>query len=470
VNAAIVYVGGLGGGIVHLSLLGQHTVTASIVDGNQNNIVLEGEGESPILYCQDATSINVIELTSVTGWTIRDLVINGNQANQSDATSEDNQCGIYWNTITWSQITNITFLNAYYHNLNADNCDYCDIHNNKFRTPRMNAITIKNGTYNLVGNNRMYSIPHHGVSIIAEAWLVCVGNIMYEADDAFFTTDADYIVIVGNSAYDTSGDYAVRLHDCQYGIVDGNVFWMGTEATDEDVIRVRQNCQNCIISNNILKGAIRAGVYIEYYGTYADSDDTIVESNQIISCAIGIFDGGIGTLIYHNKFTGCTTIIDASNAVNQCIPTFQMPFVNGTLFLSADDAPWGWEIDEDTEYAIALGHLPPEVQQVIRWKIWAVGLAAPGAANKMRLEIVGRGGASDETYTTESVDVANKPSNEINFAINDIVSWTLTSSDDADVDDFLGGDAVMVKVKHEAAGNGDIATDAAFLCVDLEYV
>ena len=88
----------------------------------------------------------------------------------------------------------------------------------------------------------------------------------------------------------------------------------------------------------------------------------------------------------------------------------------------------------------------------------------------MRLEININAGASNEPYTTEAIAVANKPSETSNFAANDVIYWEIDPSDDPDIGDLAGGDSLGIKVLHEAAGDGDIATDAVLRCVEIEYV
>jgi hypothetical protein len=63
--------------------------------------------------------------------------------------------------------------------------------------------------------------------------------------------------------------------------------------------------------------------------------------------------------------------------------------------------------------------------------------------------------------------VANHPSSSSNFAANDVIFWTIVT---AGVLALLGGDSVEVKVLHEAAGNGDCATNAYIRTVEIEYV
>ena len=88
----------------------------------------------------------------------------------------------------------------------------------------------------------------------------------------------------------------------------------------------------------------------------------------------------------------------------------------------------------------------------------------------MRLEINGYAGADNEPYNTETVAVADHPSESSNFAANDVIYWLLDATDDTDLDEMFGGDQIMVQVLHEAAGGPDCATDAAFTCVEIEYV
>lgn len=284
------------------------------------------------------------------------------------------------------------------------------------------------------------------------------------------------------------GNYATGISiasGTSQGVVSGNII----ENTYQTAI-ILSGSQNIVNDNkiNTVRGTgfgIRvAGNYNNIVGNsiynvtgswaitfYSPASYNLIDSNVLDTMpvnGINIQAGCIGNIIGHNPMfnMGGTYLLD--NGTGTILPTLVLPFVDGTLFLSADGAPWGWEIDADTEYAIAHGWLPLEVQKVVRWKVWAVSLVTE--VDKMRLEIVGRGGADNQAYTTESVDIANKPSTSVNFSANDYIYWTLTPTDDASIGLLTGADAIMIKVKHEAAGDGDWATDAAFLCVEIEYV
>ena len=322
---------------------------------------------------------------------------------------------------------------------------------------------VNNGRPRIL-NNYIYhthdSIAGSGTDFCA----VIIGNVIVDCHDG--TNVGTGSLIADNMFYTDDGSVAGGNDSCiemdlGRNIAVGN-YMLGT-STHKFVNGIALSADDQVIVNNFINYCT-TGVTLT-----AAVDRTIVVQNKIMNCTTGINNAGTGNTLKNNAFSANTTnVVDTGTGT--ILATYYMPFVDGTLFLSADAAPWGWEIDAATEYAIALGHLPNEVQQILRWKVWAVGLAAPGALNTMALEIVGRGGATDETYTTESVDIANKPSNEVNFTINDIISWTVTSADDVDVDDYLGGDAIMIKVLYEAAGGALVATDAAFLCVEIEYV
>lgn len=70
----------------------------------------------------------------------------------------------------------------------------------------------------------------------------------------------------------------------------------------------------------------------------------------------------------------------------------------------------------------------------------------------------------------EAIAVTSKESNETNFTINDVISWTFTSADDADIDDLVAGDCIEVKMIYRAAGAPDSETDALLRCVEIRYV
>lgn len=132
--------------------------------------------------------------------------------------------------------------------------------------------------------------------------------------------------------------------------------------------------------------------------------------------------------------------------------------------------PSGIDIDANAELAVCHFPLPLEVQQVVRVKIWAYSNVAE-ANNNMLLDIRVTGGGSGESWNTEDATVANHPSEETGgIAINDVIHWIIDATDDTDIGDLRGGDYLEIKAVGEAAVAPDIATDALFGGVEIEYV
>jgi hypothetical protein len=161
------------------------------------------------------------------------------------------------------------------------------------------------------------------------------------------------------------------------------------------------------------------------------------------------------------------TLVDAGTDTK--LASVIVPFVTGTEMVSADAAPKGWRVDAAGEFALAFGVMPKACLQSVRIRVHAIGLAAPGAGNGMMLQVTADACQPDEAWNAEDVNVT-KASDTLGFAINDGVVWTLTATDDPDVDDLVAGDQIEVKVIYAAAAAPHIATNALLRCVEIEYV
>jgi parallel beta-helix repeat protein len=289
----------------------------------------------------------------------------------------------------------------------------------------------------------------------------CNGNTWY----GIYINNSDNNNITGNTCngntwhgilFDNSHNNNITGNTCngntRHGIylywsdncnITGNVC-IGNDAHDTgtyDGININTHSDDNLVQGNICNDNDRYGIRINS----ADCDRNWVKDNQL---------------------RGNTSAPFSDAGTDTKLATVKLQFVDGTTFLST--APFGWEIDAEAEYAIALGTLPLEVQQVIRWRIKAVSLV--DEAHGMELEVEGYGWADNEPYTTETVAVASKGSDTTNFSNGDGVTWILTPSDDADIGHMVGGDTVAVKVLHEAADGDNCETDAVFLCVEIEIV
>ncbi len=226
---------------------------------------------------------------------------------------------------------------------------------------------------------------------------------------------------------------------------------------------------DCVFLGNVIVESPGDGIELN-----STALDTFIQGNHFWSnsgAGIRINNANCtGSHIFWNSFwENGSALIDNAGA-GTILATYSMPFINGTTFIPTAANPWGYEIDAGGEYAIAMGMVPPFVTQIVRIKIVAVGLVGPGATNYMRLEITGEAGTFDEAYTAEPFDIVDKNNNEVNFTANDVISWSLTAADDADIGSIVGNDRIQIMVLHEIAGGSDIETDATFSSVEIEYV
>lgn len=87
IQAAINYVGLMGGGLVHIGEcpigVTSYDIAATITDGGYSNIIIEGEGHNTVLRAANGLDNRVIFVTSADDWTLRDFKIDGNKANQT---------------------------------------------------------------------------------------------------------------------------------------------------------------------------------------------------------------------------------------------------------------------------------------------------------------------------------------------------------------------------------------------------
>ena len=422
----------------------------------------------------------------------------GGEIDANGANQTGDMDAIYFGGVTEGIIHHVRFGNAYRSTSNGEgvefeNCEGCVVSDCFCFTGNANGydyIKVRGTSFNCLVADNVCRDTVQGLSDAIQVSgsahdNIIIGNIIYAKQYGqgikVHGSSSPYAhdnLIIGNHIYPKVAplNYGIDiLQTTNRNIVVGNHIYLASRGVEVRRVNASgdESYDNAFINNYIYlpSSGTNYGVDLDY-----NSLRTRVTGNIVIALpggtntGIRIQSGATGThLEGGNDLSDVDIATKISDAGTGTIyPTLVLPFVDGTLFLSADGAPWGWEIDADTEYAITHGHLPLKVQQVVKWKIWAVALVAE--ADRMRLEIVGRGGGDNEVYTTESVDIANKASTSSNFAANDVIYWTLTASDDPDIDDFVGGDAIMIKVKHEAAGDGDCATDAAFLCVEIEYV
>jgi len=252
--------------------------------------------------------------------------------------------------------------------------------------------------------------------------------------------------IIGNTIWDVpvsgAGGYGIYLDDSIYNIIGNNQI----NLIDNDGIYLTNDSDENLIIGNKCRQCGGYGINI--------SDDTCndnrVRENDLRGNTTGpINDVGTGTMVH---------IVHVS---------FLEPIGTATWDVVA---PSGIEVDAADEGAFTMGVMPPHCQQTLRIVVWAVGLAAPGVGNQMEMTFNMDAGQPDEAYNAEAITVANKDSDQTDFAVNDIVTWTFAPADDSDIGDLVAGDCFEIRAMFVAGGAPDIDTDVLFRCVEIHFV
>lgn len=124
INAAIVYVGVLGGGSVTI-LHGTYNLAAQIVDGGYNDILLEGVGWTTYLFAITNLNASPIYISNVSGWIIQNLKVDANKDNQTVDLS-----AIFFDTVTNPIIDHVRVLGGHrYDTVRGEGIEYLDCTN-----------------------------------------------------------------------------------------------------------------------------------------------------------------------------------------------------------------------------------------------------------------------------------------------------------------------------------------------------
>jgi len=443
---------------------------------------LRGCGRNTILTTTTA-NLDIITATGGAGTEkveilIADLCVDGN------AGGVVNDKGIGWTYVDHSKISNVWALNNGEEGIFLDYCDFNEITGSHVSDNALEGIYVGHsaniivaaniaegnlwgigvcGDYNVVTGNIMQGSTEYGLSIINTNFSTFSGNLIQGNSHGIYISTGDWITITGNviqgnsldginaaGIYDSTisdnvvqlnGDNGIYLIYADWNIITGNSFMDNSQNTTntKDNLAIERGDNNTIADNLMRVGyetnEPRYGISIL---NAASDKNRIIDNDLYDSGATGkVYDEGTGTI-------GLSVVV---------------PFVDGT-----DPQDSGFLLDADTELARAYLFLPDEVQQVRYLKIYARSVVAE--ADKMRLEIIVNGGADNEAYTTHQTLAPNTPSTSANFAADDVIYWTLNS---AQILALSAGDSIEIKVLHEAAGNGDCATNAYFRTVEIGY-
>lgn len=388
--------------------------------------------------------------------------------------------GIQVEITTYAQVLgNICFQNGN-HGIFLVDADYCTVENNTCvendsgDTATYDGINVDADS---TGNNLLGNVcvgnHNHGIRVLG------AGNSMNSNVSA--ENDRIGIYILGsdskvndNLCYHNGADINNTFDGIVLGsaanrsTVNGNTCY-GDSTRQRHGISLSEGATDCIINGNICYLNATDGIQL-----VANNNDCGITGNHCLSNgAYGISIAAATCLRNRVKdnilrLNGTAPFQDLGTDTQ--LETIPIPLIQGTTFISAAGEAWGWEIDEADEFALGIGWLPYEVQQVVRIRITGVALADPGAGNEIRAQFTGEAATFHEPFATHPIDVVDKDCEETDPDIGDVIHWVLTSTDAAEIANILGGDRLQLKVLYEDAGDGSIATDAIVDTIQVEIV
>jgi len=309
--------------------------------------------------------------------------------------------------------------------------------------------------YWVIEENIVHGCANYGIQLRDGDHSTITDNIVYDCGwIGIYVIESSHVTINDNHSYHNV-QHGMYLHDADDCTVEGN---------------------QCI-ENDSGDTASYDGIYIN-----ADSDDNLITGNRCDdNDRYGIYNLGTRNEFAKNILRGNTTGPFNDSGADTILETLVFDFTHhgggsaGWTDPVIITSPGGIDIDSDNEFAYCHVTLPNEVQEVIRITIWAYSNTAWAATNvlNMLLRIVVAGGTTTEAWNVEFIDVPNHPSEEDGsqgIAVFDVIHWIIDVGDDADLGDLADRDYLQVMAVGEAAVAPDLATDALFGGVEIEYV
>ena len=468
---------------------GIYTLTASVTDQGLNDGLLEGFGRSTIFRVANATTINAIDITSVNGWIIRDLAVDGNEANNPDAANPALQSGIRLYDCLDCEVASCFTYSCRYHGIYTSQGSRHDIHDNHVTLCHAHAVEIASDR-STISANVIYASFGAGLLFHAYGYNTAYGNVLHQNGYHGIEVDSASVfnTIIGNELVNNSG-IGIIITSGTDNLITGNTLRLDSGWDGEIYVGVGNHrtvivgntisehqhahgvyittSDDCIISDNMIRNNADQGINIQ------SSDRTLITDNRIISNTnFGIrilYGDSVENRVIGNHFTGNGAGCISDGGTNTILPTVRACFVKelGTAaWIVAAASAMGIDIDAADEGALAKIKLPLDLQQVVRIKVW--GTAQVAEAHHMMLLVVAGAGGDNESWTAEAIAPAAKASDTVNFANLDNIQWTFTATEDSDIGDLAAGDFLQWCCYYNAVSGADCATDLLLAGEGLE--
>lgn len=470
------YLAGLGGGSVFLSLIGTHVFAPTLVV-TVNGISFFGLGKSTVLQVNGAAPAWLIQVDA-DDVTFQNLAFHGNKAAYVSP-------GFIHGIGVMNDSVRTLIIGCYFHDFHNTNDHAIGVQTGSVATD----VVVANchfrdcDSYTVVFASATGHCIAIGCTVVdSGGFEIAIGSYNFAVGCSFrgYVAGSSNVIIYGlnfviGCSFEGTNNFAIvgtvgvpvnncAIIGCTFSLCIGQAILVGEYAND------------ALISNNVITASVGAqiGVY-----AYSNVNRVTIIGNRI-NCVTGVCCRDattVDTIMFDNNFNGCANpVIFGAAGPTIIVPTLVLPFIEGgnaagiqvAQFIHADASPKGWEIDAANEWAITYGQLPRKVERILLIKVWAVGLAAPGANNQMLLDFLWYAGGSGESIGLNGEEYVNEESDQTNFGVNDVISWTFMGT--WSIDQLRGGDNIGMKAKYNAASAPDIATDAVFRCVEIMYV
>jgi len=289
-----------------LLLEGTYNIAAAIsITGNDDNITIQGTGKGTVIKVANNTLINAFYFNNVSGVTVKDLVIDGNKANQTDGGSTYNQCGIYANGgLRDACFENIVMKNCYYRGFMGRiiqralffNCSFIDNGNRGLMLDGPSSTSVS--TDNKIVNCTFSGNGSDGLAFGEYAFSTYIGGcisrnnglfgIYVESGGPSETRSAHMVIegciVSGNSSRGVNVSYSnyVTVSNCHIYDNSGDGILYGAQSS------------YCTVTGSSITGNSGYGI------TYTSGSNRIVVGNVVKGNVSGQINLGATEEVYHN--------------------------------------------------------------------------------------------------------------------------------------------------------------------------
>lgn len=312
------------GGHIYL-MEGNYTIDEPITDQGMVDVVLEGAGRGTKITLADETDTNMVDLASTKSWTIMNLWLDGNRANQSDDGNREIQCGIYAdgssdlivknNFVRETQYSGIRIQPDYVDTpvegspmtpviiFGNDVRDVGDDGNSDVADDGISLAGDQNDGYESVRiqNNTVKNASHHyGIELAGEAHkkITVVNNTIETSQQGINPHDVNGVTVSSNVIENISDSGIACGSDTSdlHATVTSNVIKdTGNSGSEAGIKLFNVNARYSTVTGNTISDG--------YNGIWVDSDTeyNVVTSNTIEDMSNqNIIDDGSGNIVNNN--------------------------------------------------------------------------------------------------------------------------------------------------------------------------